>query len=81
MYRGGSGKYKLSTSLGSKAANYWKVSWSYDFAIITYQWYDIIQCENAFEEEGEWKMNYEAGMNCDEAAELETESDLVIELV
>ena len=26
-------------------------------------------------------MNYEAGMNCDEAAELETESDLTIELV
>ena len=41
----------------------------------------IIKCENAFEEEGEWKMNYEAGMNCDQAAELETESDLVVELV
>ena len=39
------------------------------------------QCENAFEETGEWKMNYEAGMSCDEAAELETESNLTIELV
>ena len=29
MYKGGAGKYKLSTSLGSKAANYWKVSFSY----------------------------------------------------
>jgi len=35
MYKGGSGKYKLSTSLGSKAANYWKVSFSYES-------YDII---------------------------------------
>ena len=25
-------------------------------------------------------MNYEAGMTCDEAAELETESDLLVEL-
>ena len=39
------------------------------------------KCENAFEETGEWKMNYEAGMNCDEAADLDTESDLTIELV
>ena len=49
--------------------------WDNGNAITTFQ------CENAFEETGEWKMNYEAGMNCDEAADLETESDLTIELV
>ena len=49
--------------------------WGHDNVWTTFQ------CENAFEETGEWKMNYEAGMNCDEAADLETESDLTIELV
>ena len=49
--------------------------WGHDNDLTTFQ------CENAFEETGDWKMNYEAEMNCDEAAELETESDLTIELV